>query len=364
MQPNFTGPTFDDMRAELLRRITRLVEELAPGGTVSSGYYITRNPKRDDRHAGSFWVRVSGERLGQWKDEATMQKAGDVFSFIQHCEDLVDMSATRTWVLRWLGWDKTGAPKVDPAKRLAREKADRYFREQQAREQKAELEQKRKSAKAWWLSADPKIEGTVVEAYLASRGIEFGKLHHVPGALRYLEKQDHTDVDGVVTTWPCMIAAMCDGQGQIIAVHRTFLSPDGKGKAPVKPAKKIWPHGYQGSVIRLAKGEGNYAPEQAMKRGHVLPLVLCEGIENALTCSMAKPLWRVWATATNGNRAHVPVEHPCVGKVIVFADNDTDPQVVALFDKGVEALRKKREVTVVRTPMGKFKDANDLLRGV
>ena len=42
-------------------------------------------------------------------------------------------------------------------------------------------------------------------------------------------------------TLPVMIAGMSGPDGKIMAVHRTFLRPDGSGKADVTPQKKIWP---------------------------------------------------------------------------------------------------------------------------
>lgn len=352
-----SGPGFEEIRAALLQRIDQLARELAPGGTISSGYYISRNPRRDDRKPGSFWIRVKGSGLGVWKDEATMDKAGDVISLVQHCAGLHDMTAVRKWCISWLGWDHG----IDRAKLETKKKADRYFREQEERLAADELRDKRKKAKGWWLHAQEQIEGTPVETYLASRGIPLHKLPHPPKALRLLPQADHTDSDGVVTTWPCMIGAMTDRQGQIIAVHRTFLAADGSGKAPVKAAKKIWPHGWQGSVVRLSRG-GKLTPEEAARQGVSGPLVITEGIEDGLSIALACPDYRVWAAGTLGNFGYVPVDHPCVSHVIIFADNDQGEGAKRLFDKGVKMLREKRRITVARAPTGK--DANDLLRGI
>lgn len=352
------GPGFEEIRAALLSRIEQLARELAPGGYISSGYWISRNPQRDDKNAGSFWIRVRGSGLGVWKDEATMQKAGDVIALVQHCAGLPDLSATRKWCLSWLGWDHG----IDRKKLETKQKADQYFREQEDRLAAEDLQRKRKSAKGWWLHGDKEITGTPVETYLKSRGIALSQLAAPPRALRFLPKAEHTDgKTGEITEWPCMIAAMTSAKGEIIAVHRTFLKADGSDKAPIQSPKKIWPHGWHGAVIRLAKGESGLSPEQAAARGIRGPLLIAEGIEDCLSLAMARPDMRVWAAGTLGNFAQVPVEHPCVSSVIIFADNDQSPQARALFDKGVKALREKRSVTVARSPTGK--DANDLLRG-
>lgn len=352
------GPGFEEIREGLLGRIDQLAREMAPGGHVSSGYYISRNPRRDDRKPGSFWIRVKGTGLGVWKDEATMDKAGDVISLVQHCAGLHDMKAVRAWCMSWLGWDHG----IDRAKLETKKKADRYFREQEDRLAAEDLATKRKKAKGWWLHAEQEIRHTPVEAYLFSRGIALQQLASYPRALRLLPKAQHTDGrTGEITEWPCMIAAMTDRAGEIIAVHRTFLAADGNGKAPVPAAKKIWPHGWQGSVIRLSRG-GKDTPEEAARKGVSGPLVVTEGIEDGLSIALACPDYRVWAAGTLGNFGHVPVDHPCVSNVIIFADNDASAEARKLFDKGVKALREKRSVTVARSPTGK--DANDLLRGI
>lgn len=357
--PAHTGPDFAEIRAALLQRIDQLARELAPGGHVSAQYYISRNPRRDDRHPGSFWIMVKGPALGVWKDEATMDKAGDVISFVQHCAGLNDMSAVRKWCLSWLGWEQG----VDRSRLETKIKADRCFNDQEERLAAEQLREKQRKAKGWWLHADKNITGTAVETYLASRGITLAKLAHPPRALRLLPKADHTDTTtGEITQWPCMIAAMSNPKGETVAVHRTFLAADGSGKAPVSANKKIWPHGWQGSVIRLARGAGNLTPEDAAAKGRAMPLVITEGIEDGLSIALACPEYRVWAAGTLGNFSRVPVEHPCVEHVIIFADNDQGDGARKLFDKGVATLREKRRVTVARSPSGK--DANDLLRGI
>jgi Toprim domain len=352
------GPGFEDIRAELIRRIDQLVRDLAPGGKSGNGYYMTRNPQRNDKRPGSFWVRVSGSGVGVWKDEATMDKAGDVISFVQHCAGLPDMRATRAWCLSWLSWEKG----VDHSKLQMKRKVDGYVQEQDERLAREDLLAKRRKAKGWWLAANPKIEGTLVDTYLAARGIDLLKLAHMPRALRFIPKAQHSDQDGVVTEWPCMIAAMNDVEGNIIAVHRTFLTVDGRNKAPVVPQRKIWPHGYHGAVIRLQKGAGGLSPEEASRRGVTGTLLECESIEDGLSCAIPRPDLRIWAAGTLGNLVHVPVEHPCVSNAILFADNDQGAQAKALLAKAVTTQREKRRVTVARSPSGK--DANDLLRGI
>jgi len=352
-----TAPRFADIKDELLKRLDSLVRELAPTGKKSGAYWLARDPtgaRKDTRP--SFWILLKGPARGAFKDEAT-QEHGDIIDAIRHCKNLVDRRATRTWALSWLGWGE-GFDRKALERRRAQNQQRQEAEEREARET---LARKRKGAKGWWLQAQPKIEGTVAEAYLASRGIDISRLASPPRALRFLPVAEHHDPDGVITEWPCMISAMCDATGAIVAVHRTFLAPDGSGKAPVSPTKMIWPHGYAGAVIRLSRGTGKLTPEDAARAQRSGPLIITEGIEDGLSIALACPDYRVWAAGTLGNMAHVPVDHPCVSKVIVFADNDAGAQARAAADKAVAALRLLRPVTVAHSFVGK--DANDLLRG-
>ena len=158
-----------------------------------------------------------------------------------------------------------------------------------------------------------------------------------------------------------MVAVMSAPGIPFAAVHRTWLARDGRGKAPVTPNKKIWPS-FTGAAIHLARGETGLPAEDAVKRGMVDRLLICEGIEDGLSVALAAPELRVWAAGTLGNLAHVKIPD-CCHEVIVAADNDWGkPQAEALLKRGIEALAaQRRPVRVARAAIGK--DFNDQLRG-
>lgn len=345
-----------EVKADLQLRIRRLVGELLPGGHYDGSYYFAKNPMRDDKHKGSLWVRTAGTGVGVWQDMATMEKAGNVFTLIQTFAGLADLQAAGLWSMSWLGMDK----KIDRHKMEAKRKAAVYVAEQEDRLAKQTLGDAQKMARAMFLKAE-KIIDTPVETYLATRGIDLSVFDRMPGSLRYLANCRHRDVAGAETFWPCMLAAMCDDTGQVVAVHRTWLSADGKGKAPVAPNKKIWPS-YKGAVIRLARGQGQLTPEEMMRRGRKAPLVVCEGIEDGLTLAMAAPEYRVWAAGTLGNMANVPLL-ACVSELILFRDNDLAPEARAAFKRISADLARKIKLRVAHTPE-RYKDANDFLRGI
>ena len=94
-----------------------------------------------------------------------------------------------------------------------------------------------------WHQALP-AAGTLVEIYFQSRGI----IIPCPWSLRYYPALRHPSGE----TWPAMIGLVTNCMtGEAIAIHRTFLAADGKGKAPVKPNKMMLGP-VRGGVIRNA----------------------------------------------------------------------------------------------------------------
>lgn len=347
--------TFTDIKNELQARIKQLVKELAPDGQFAGTYYMPRNPRRDDKRPGSFWIRVSGSAVGAWREEATGEK-GDVIDLVTYLAGLADRKATREWCLSWLGWSRG----VDRKKLETSRKASVYKRQQEDREEKELAEKRARQAKAVFINAQKLAAGDRVHAYLASRGIDLGRLERLPGALRFSPSMQHTDLDGVITDWPVMIAGMSNSAGDVAAVHRTYLDTASAGKAPVEPNKKIWP-AFKGCVIRIAKGAGNHSPEEAARRGMTAPLVLTEGIEDALAVAIAMPDMRIWAAASLANMANIP-KLPCISELIVVADNDTHRQARKGLDRVIHQLRQRQfRLRVTQSWTGK--DANDLLKG-
>src|ERR1700726_1667295 len=85
------------------------------------------------------------------------------------------------------------------------------------------------------------IRRTLVETYLRNRGI---KAVHDAGALRFHPRCYYRPDDSSVTeTWPAMIAAVTDLDGNLTGAHRTWINPEGfseaaLGKAPVDTPRR------------------------------------------------------------------------------------------------------------------------------
>jgi putative DNA primase/helicase len=128
-----------------------------------------------------------------------------------------------------------------------------------------------KSARAHvlWDAARP-IQDTPAERYLRRRGaweaLHAFAAHPSGAALRFLPRCRNTETEREL---PAMLAAARDPTtGALRAVHRTWITPDGRKAALAAPKKSLGPIG--GAAILI------HAPEPG------LPLVAAEGVETAL----------------------------------------------------------------------------------
>jgi putative DNA primase/helicase len=139
--------------------------------------------------------------------------------------------------------------------------------------------------------------GTPVVRYLANRGITTP----LPPSLRYAPRCRHPS--GI---WlPAMVARIDNIDGELIGLHRTFLRPDGCGKADIKLQKAM--------LGRASGGAVRLAPAAEM-------LLIAEGVETTLAGMVATGLPGWAALSTSGMTALLLP--PIVRTVIVLADHD------------------------------------------
>ncbi len=142
------------------------------------------------------------------------------------------------------------------------------------------------------------IQGTLAERYLLGRGITCD----LPSTLRFHPSCWHASAKRL----PALVA-LIEG-GDAFAVHRTYLRPDGTGKAAVDPAKAML-GAVAGGAVRLTEAQG--------------PLVVAEGIETALSLAsglLGRPA-TIWAAlSTSGLRGlRLP---PSPGRLTIATDSD------------------------------------------
>lgn len=163
-------------------------------------------------------------------------------------------------------------------------------------------EQVRDMLRDVWRETQEIVPGDLAHRYLASRGVD--ELIY-PRALRFAPKL--RDGDGGVR--PCMVAMVgLHGEERFVSMHRTFLKPDGSGKAEMESPRKMMPGSLpDGACVMLSEFSGG-------------ALGIAEGIETAMSASALydMPVWA--ALNTTMLRKWVPP----VGceEVVIFGDND------------------------------------------
>jgi putative DNA primase/helicase len=188
-------------------------------------------------------------------------------------------------------------------------------------------------ARRIWRDAKP-AAGTTAERYLRLRGISLTP----PPSIRFAIGRHAPSQRG---PWFIMVAAVQNLTGEIVAIHRTFLTGDGR-KAPVEPVKMaLGPIG--GCAVRLAPaGES---------------LALAEGIETALSVQQATGI-ATWAALGTANLARVELS-AIVHEVIICADSDmSGVGEKAAHEAAQRFLREGRKVRIARPHGGK--DFNEM----
>lgn len=83
---------FAGIKVEALARLPQLLARWLPDGRRVGHEYIARNPKRSDRHPGSFAINL---RTGRWGDFATGDAGGDPISLAAYLFDITQAEAAR-----------------------------------------------------------------------------------------------------------------------------------------------------------------------------------------------------------------------------------------------------------------------------
>jgi hypothetical protein len=161
------------------------------------------------------------------------------------------------------------------------------------------------------------ITGTIVEAYLRTRGIT---ALHGTGALRFHPRCYYRpDRHSPTETWPAMIAAVTDLDGRITGAHRTWLNPSKCDKAPIDSPRRAMGH-LLGNAVRFDTAR------DVMAAG--------EGIETMLSLRCVMPTMPLAAALSAAHLAAI-LFPPTLRRLYVVRDNDLawDGAMAGLFDR-------------------------------
>lgn len=215
--------------SELARRLARDAEAVCrhylSAGRRQGSYWLVGDVRNTPGR--SMFVRLKESAkgpAGKFTDAATGEH-GDLLDVIRESCGLVDFKDVANEARSFLSMPR---PEPDPKVKHARSSRSSV---------PAGLPE---AARRLFAMSQP-IEGTLVEAYLRSRGIT---ALHGTGSLRfhprcYYRPDEHSPTE----TWPAMIAAVTDLSGHLTGAHRTWLDPGGfneanLGKAPVDTPRR------------------------------------------------------------------------------------------------------------------------------
>jgi hypothetical protein len=181
------------------------------------------------------------------------------------------------------------------------------------------------------------ISGTPVETYLRRRGI---RAVHDAGALRfhpccYYRPDDHSPTE----IWPAMIAIVTDLEGRTTGAHRTWLAPDGSGKAPVDTPRRAM-GGLLGHAVRFG------AVEDVLSVG--------EGIETMLSLRYALPTMPMAAALSASHLAALLL--PAALRRLYIAHDADAAGSVALRTLSARAEAEGVQVLALSPRLGDFND--------
>ena len=311
--------------AELLNdRIADLAVELlgTPNRALSSAQQLRFGTK------GSIAVEIAGKDAGRWYDhEAGTGGAGP--ELIRHHFGM-DEKAAWDWARHWLGdaempasWTAAKPSAIKPAKAPASGPA-----------RTVELSEAELAAKVAEIVRQTEVpNGTPVHSYLVGRGIAI----QPPDCIRFRRN--------AYGSYGAMVALATDAAGEVLAIQQVYLTAEGK-KAPVNPAK------------RTNKAVEGWSERSAVRLPGREPLVLCEGVETALSVWQATGQ-EVWACLGVSNIGRAPV--PEKATVIIARDGDAPgSKAEGMITRAATALALLGLTVMIATPP-EDQDFNDVL---
>ncbi len=262
----------------------------------------------------SMFVRLNDSAkgpAGRWVDAATSEY-GDLLDVIREALGLVDFKDVAAEARRFL--------------RLPHPDLERKTRN----EQRQPVPPGSPEASRRLFAMSQPIRGTIVETYLRGRSIS--SLHGT-GALRFHPRCYHRpDEHSPTETWPAMIAAVTDLAGKQTGAQRTWLAPDGRGKAPVDTPRRA-----MGDLLGNAVRFG--VPNSVMAAG--------EGIETTLSLRCALPRMAMAAALSAAHLVAIRFP-PSLRRLYIICDND--PAGDSARDMLVERARQAGIEAIVLSP--------------
>lgn len=233
-----------ELAVQLGRQVESVCRRYLSSGKRAGRYWVAGDAQNSPGR--SMFVRLSGPEsgkgaAGKWTDASTGEH-GDLLDVIREVLGLVDFKDVVEEARRFLS-----LPHPAPESTLS----GRFSSPVPSGSPEA--------SRRLFAMAQP-IGGTLAETYLGGRALT--SLVGVT-ALRYHPRCYYKpDGHSPTETWPALIASITDLAGRQTGAHRTWLAPDGSGKAPVETPRRamgdLLGHAvrFGGASEVLAAGEG------------------------------------------------------------------------------------------------------------
>ncbi|MCW8060753.1 DUF7146 domain-containing protein [Agrobacterium tumefaciens] len=234
-----------DLAIRLGRNAEAVCRYYLSSGHRAGRYWLVGDPQNSPGR--SMFVRLTGPETGKgaagkWTDGATGEH-GDLLDVIREALGLVDFKDVAEEARRFLS-----LPHPEPER----------TRTPTSRTSSMAAGSPEASRRLFAMSQP--IGGTLADIYLSGRAIMSlcgtAALRYHPRCYYRSDEQSPTEI------WPAMVASVTDLAGRQTGAHRTWLAPDGSGKAPLETPRRAMGDllgygvrfGVAGEV--LAAGEG------------------------------------------------------------------------------------------------------------
>lgn len=212
------------------------------------------------------------------------------------------------------------------------------------------FDQRRMNAimRTWTEGARPIVDGDLASLYFKHRYIDLPEYNSE--TIRFSNRvRCWTHEEGFFYL-PAILCAVRDIDGNIVSLHRTYLDPNGNGKAPIPDPKRLMspptPGLLRGAAIRLFEAKET--------------LGVAEGVETALACHIATGGLPVWATVTANGMEALKVPE-AVKRVVIFGDNDRSGCGQRVAEALKNRLVQEGKRVEKRIPAGEGRDFADEL---
>jgi hypothetical protein len=284
-----------DLSRQLARNAESVCRHYLPQGRRQGRYWLIGDVEGSPGR--SLFVRLTGPdagkgAAGKWTDAATGEH-GDLLDLIAANQGLASLADTLDEARRFLALPRPEPKAFEPLPPVPTGSPE--------------------AARRLWAIAQP-IFGTLAETYLRERGIidlrACGSLGFHP---KCWYRADADDPPGTPGAFPALVAAVRSDDGTLTGIHRTWLDPNGSGKAPIATPRRA-----MGNLL----GNG----VQFGRAGSVL--VAGEGIETILSLRQIMPTMPMIAGLSASHLSALQIT-PALHRLYIARDNDPAGQLAA-----------------------------------